>query len=213
MPPLPLAIALPPPALLGAVVAAYLLGAVPFGWLLARGLRGVDLREVGSGNIGATNAMRVLGRPMGLVAFALDVAKGALPVLFLAPMAVGPTDLELARLLCGAAAVVGHCFPVYLRFRGGKGVATGTGAILAIEPRVLLAGGLAWGATLLVSRFVSLASMVMGLTFVAAAAWLRPGDGPFIVGCALLASLILVRHRANVGRILRGEEPRIRGNR
>ena len=204
-----LAVSLPPAPVWGATLVSYLLGAVPFGLLMARSLKGVDLRTVGSGNIGATNAMRVLGKPLGLLAFVLDLAKGFVPVLLLAPWAAGPEDEALARLLCGGAAVLGHCFPVYLRFKRGKGVATGCGAIVAVEPLVFLAGGLAWLVTVATTRFVGLASIVMGCTFPAAAAWLHPADGPFIFGCGLLALLILVRHRANVGRMLRGEEPRI----
>lgn len=207
--PASLALSAAPAPVWVAVLASYLLGAVPFGLLMVRGLKGVDLRTVGSGNIGATNAMRVLGKPLGLVAFVLDLAKGFVPVLLLAPWSAGPQDQALAQLLCGAAAVLGHCFPVYLNFKGGKGVATGCGAIAAVEPLVLLAGGAAWLVTLATTRYVSLASIVMGGVFTAAAAWLRPGDGPFIFGCGLLALLILGRHRANVGRMLRSEEPRI----
>lgn len=205
----PLAVAAPPAPVWGAALAAYLLGAVPFGLVMARQLKGVDLRTVGSGNIGATNAMRVLGKPLGLTAFALDVAKGALPVLWLAPWAAPDEHAAAARLACGAAAVLGHCFPVYLGFRGGKGVATGCGAIIAVEPLVFLAGGLVWLLSLGLGRMVGLSSMLMGGTFPLVAAWLRPDDVPFIVGCGALALLILVRHRANVGRMLRGEEPRI----
>jgi acyl phosphate:glycerol-3-phosphate acyltransferase len=204
-----LAVSTPPAPVWIATLASYLLGAVPFGLLMARGLRGVDLRQVGSGNIGATNAMRVLGKGWGLVAFLLDVGKGFVPVLFLASWAAEAPDLGLARLLCAAAAVTGHCFPVYLGFKGGKGVATGCGAILAVEPGVFGVGVLVWAVTLVGSRYVGLASMTMGLSFPLAAWWLRPGDGPFILGCGLLTGLILVRHRANVGRMLKGEEPRI----
>ncbi len=208
MPPVTLALSAPPATVWVATLASYLLGAVPFGLLMARWIKGVDLRTVGSGNIGATNAMRVLGKPLGLVAFALDVAKGAVPATLVANWAAGPEDEALARLLCGAAAVVGHCFPVYLGFKGGKGVATGCGAILAIEPLVFLLGGVVWLLALFTTRLVAVASMLMGATFPLAAWWLRGDDRPFTLGCALLCLLILIRHRSNVGRILRGEEPR-----
>lgn len=192
-----------------AITASYALGAIPFGLVLARVLKGVDLRDVGSGNIGATNAMRVLGKPLGLFAFALDWAKGFVPVFWFATLAATGEELEYARLYCGAAAVVGHCFPVYLKFKGGKGVATGCGSIVAVEPLVFLAGGAAWLVTLGVARMVGLASMVMGVAFPVAAWWLRRDDLPFQIGCGLLTLLILIRHRANLGRMLRGEEPRI----
>jgi len=191
-----------------AVLASYLLGGVPFGWLLARGLKGIDLRKTGSGNIGATNAMRALGRGWGVVAFLLDFAKGAVPVALFAPRAGPAASLEVARLACGAAAVLGHCFPVYLRFRGGKGVATGCGAIAAVDPWVLAIGAAAWLLALLATGFVGLSSMVMGVVF-PVAAWIRhPADRPFLAGCALLALLVLVRHRKNIARMLAGTEPR-----
>lgn len=190
----------------GSLLAAYLLGAVPFGWLLAKVLRGVDLRTVGSGNIGATNAMRVLGRPLGLVAFLLDFAKGWVPVAFL-----GEGD-PVRQVLLGAAAVCGHVWPVYLRFRGGKAVATSYGALLAIDPWICLVAGLAWLVAMALFRMVSLASLVMGLAF-PLVALVRMGPGRYgwevPAASALLFALILVRHRANLGRILAGTEPRI----
>ena len=208
MPPALLADLTPTPIWQAALV-SYLLGAVPFGLLMARVIKGVDLRSVGSGNIGATNAMRVLGKPLGLVAFAFDLGKGYAAVRLIAPNLLLADDLSVGRIVCATAAVLGHCFPIYLRLKGGKGVATGCGAIMAVEPLVFVAGGVAWLVTLTLSRFVGLASMVMGLCFPLAALWLRPGDRPFALGCALLAFLVLVRHRANVGRMLRGEEPRV----
>jgi len=193
-----------------ALLASYLLGAVPFGLVLARVLRGVDLRKVGSGNIGATNAMRALGKPLGTLAFVLDCAKGAVPALVFAPHVEARPDLPLlGPVLCGAAAVVGHCFPVYLRFKGGKGVATACGAIVAIDWPVFVIAGLVWLAFALALRYVSLASLAMGVTFPIAAYVRRPDAPTFIVGCAALAALIVVRHRANVGRLLAGTEPRI----
>ncbi|QDV05690.1 Glycerol-3-phosphate acyltransferase [Planctomycetes bacterium Poly30] len=194
-----------------ALLASYLLGSVPFGLVMARLIKGVDLREVGSGNIGATNAMRVLGKPLGLVAFLLDFGKGLVPTLFLSKYAA---DLNvhtplLAESLCGVAAVVGHCFPIYLKFRGGKGVATGCGAIVGIEPMVFVASGLVWVALLGALRMVSLASIAMGLAFPIVAAWLVPGAPAFAGACALLTVLVLVRHRANIARIRAGTEPRI----
>lgn len=189
---------------------SYLLGAVPFGLLLARGLKGIDLREVGSGNIGATNTMRALGKGWGLFAFALDFGKGWLPVFLFAPLAAeAGADPQVARLLCGAAAVLGHCFPVYLRFRGGKGVATGCGAIVAVDPLVFLIGGLVWLGALAAFRMVSVSSMAMGLAFPVAARLRHPADRPFLLGCALLALLVLVRHRMNLSRIRAGTEPRV----
>ncbi|MGD2018658.1 MAG: glycerol-3-phosphate 1-O-acyltransferase PlsY [Planctomycetota bacterium] len=194
-----------------AVLASYLLGSIPFGLVMARVLKGVDLREVGSGNIGATNAMRVLGKPLGLVAFLLDFGKGLVPTLLLAPHAAPLDDVApyLAAALCGTAAVVGHCFPVYLRFKGGKGVATGCGAIVGVDPMIFVLSGLVWVACLVTTRFVSLSSIAMGVAFPVVAALRVEGGGAFVVACGLLTLLVVVRHRANISRMLAGTEPRI----
>jgi glycerol-3-phosphate acyltransferase PlsY len=183
------------------LLVSYLLGAVPFGFVLCRLVKGVDLRTIGSGNIGATNAMRVLGAPLGLVAFALDVGKGYAPAALLGE---GDPSWQVA---CGAAAVLGHVFPVYLRFRGGKAVATGAGVLLALEPMILVWAGLVWVALLFAFGFVSLSSMAMGIAFPLSAWWL--GEPPVVVaGAAALTALILVRHRSNMARLLAGTESR-----
>lgn len=194
-----------------AVLASYLLGSVPFGLVMARLIKGVDLREVGSGNIGATNAMRVLGRPLGLVAFLLDFGKGLIPTLLLAPhaAALDGTTPYLAAALCGTAAVIGHCFPIYLRFKGGKGVATGCGAIVGVDPLIFVFSGLVWVACLAATRYVGLASISMGLAFPIFAAVRLEDGGAFILACGLLSLLVVVRHRANISRMLAGTEPRI----
>lgn len=180
---------------------SYLLGAVPFGLVMCRVIKGVDLREHGSGNIGATNAMRVLGKPLGLLAFACDLAKGYLPVAFL-----GAGDLNW-QVACGTAAVCGHVWPVYLKFKGGKAVATGCGALLALQPWIVLCAGIAWLVTLMIAGYVSLSSIVMGLAFPAAAWWL--GEEPAVIlGSSGLTLLILVRHRSNITRLLAGTESR-----
>ncbi|MCA9001327.1 MAG: glycerol-3-phosphate 1-O-acyltransferase PlsY, partial [Planctomycetes bacterium] len=181
------------PGLAGALVFAYLLGAIPFGLVMAKAIKGIDIRQIGSGNIGATNAMRALGKPLGLVAFLLDWGKGYLAVFLFAGL-TGLEDMLLAKTLCGALAVIGHCFPIYLGFKGGKGVATASGSIIAIDPWVFLAGGVIWLAALFTSRYVSVASILMGITFpiVAFMHWGTQGWS-FIAGCAALGILILVR--------------------
>ena len=194
-----------------ACLASYLLGSVPFGLVMAKLIKGVDLRDVGSGNIGATNAMRVLGKPLGLVAFFLDFGKGLVPTLYFAGFASelnGHAPL-LAESLCGVFAVVGHCFPLYLRFKGGKGVATGCGAIVGVAPMVFVASGIVWLVALALGRMVSLASMAMGIAFPISAWFLAPGAPVFAGACGLLTLLVLIRHRANIARIRVGTEPRI----
>lgn len=191
-----------------ALLIAYLLGALPFGLLIARWIKGIDLREVGSGNIGATNTMRALGRGWGLSAFVLDFLKGWFPTMILAPLASEASGLPLAQAACGTAAVLGHCFPIYLGFKGGKGVATGCGAIVGIDPMVFLGAALVWVATMILTRYVSLASILMGAAFPVLFAWLHPGDVEYLVGASLLTVLIVVRHRENIARLRAGTEPR-----
>jgi glycerol-3-phosphate acyltransferase PlsY len=194
------------------IAAAYLLGAVPFGLLISRRVKGVDLRTIGSGNIGATNAIRAMGRGWGYAVFALDFLKGALPVL-LAPPTFGASrpGLETLQVVAGAAATLGHCYPVYLRFQGGKGVATGCGAVVTLDWPTFLSGGAVWLATRLASGYAGLASILMGLAFPVAVLVLHGTErSALLTGAVLLAILILVRHRSNIQRMLSGTEPNAR---
>jgi len=196
-----------------ALLPAYLLGSIPFGWVFVRLLHGKDLRTEGSGNIGATNAMRVLGKPLGVLCFLLDFGKGYVPVYFFAEwFCSDPELLPILRVACGAAAVAGHVWPLYLGFRGGKAVATGCGGIVAIDPMIFVLGGLVWLVCLVTTRFVGLASMLMGVSWPIVAS-LRAPDHDYgsevAIGTGLLAVLILWRHRANIGRMLNGTESRI----
>ena len=189
---------------------AYLLGSVPFGVLLAKA-SGVDLRAIGSGNIGATNAMRALGKPLGLLAFALDFGKGfAIPCLLL--HGPGAADLRLASA-AGVAAAAGHAWPIWMRFRGGKAVATAMGALCAIDPAVALWGVPVWLVAVFLSSHVSVGSLAMSASF-PVTAWIRrghtEGSDAFIAAAALLCLLIWVRHRPNIERLLQGEEARTR---
>ena len=194
-----------------ALLAAYLLGSVPFGYLLGR-LKGVDIRSGGSGNIGATNAGRMLGRPWGIAAFVGDFGKGWFSAWWLGPeLASDPARGSTLAVLCGAAAVCGHVWPVYLRFKGGKAVATGCGAVVGVDPLVFLIGGGVWLASLAVFRFVGLSSMLMAVAFPVSAYLRRDSQGygmEVVWGTTALALLVLWRHRANVRRMLAGTEPR-----
>ncbi|CAM4216022.1 glycerol-3-phosphate 1-O-acyltransferase PlsY [Palleronia rufa] len=181
---------------------AYLLGSIPFGLLVTRLFGLGDLRGIGSGNIGATNVLRTGNRLAALLTLVGDVGKGAVAVI-VARLLMG----EFAGLLAGAAAFVGHCFPIYLRFRGGKGVATFLGTVLALAWPLGLAACATWLATAMLSRISSLAALV--------AAALAPfyalvvGADALAVVLALMGALIFVRHRANIGRLIAGTEPRI----
>jgi glycerol-3-phosphate acyltransferase PlsY len=185
------------------VLAAYLLGSIPFSYLVAR-RRGVDVRAVGSGNVGATNVMRSVGRGAGLLAFALDFLKGA--VASLLGRLVDPHSPLPA--LCAVLAVLGHMYPVWLRFRGGKGVATGAGAFLPLAPVATAAALVTFAAALAVARYVSLAS-IAGTLVLAVAAFLLGGPTPVVRAAAGMAVLIVWKHRANLQRIARGTENRL----
>ena len=186
-----------------AVTIAYLVGSIPFAYLLSR-RRGVDLRRVGSGNVGASNVLRTSGVRAAVLAMVLDGVKGAAAVL-LAQRLAGGAAVPVAA---GLASVVGHVYPVWLRFRGGKGVATAAGAFAVLTPMAL---GVAGGVFLLavwVTRYISVGSLA-GATALAATAAI--GDAPVVVaaGASLVLALILFRHRANVRRLLAGTERRV----
>ena len=193
---------IPLPALL---TASYLLGSVPFGLLVARS-RGIDIRKVGSGNIGATNVLRSVGKSWGILVFVLDFLKGLLPALLAGP--ISHHAVADAGLYCGVAAIAGHNWPVWLGFKGGKGVATSAGVLAGAAPLTILPGVGAWVVVLLASRYVSLASILAALV-VAASAWIFYGDHPVLAGLlTLLAALVVLRHKSNIRRLLRGEENR-----
>jgi acyl phosphate:glycerol-3-phosphate acyltransferase len=189
---------------------AYLVGSVPTGYLLAR-LRRVDVRAAGSGNIGATNVARTVGKSLGILTLVIDAAKGALPVLFAAAIApevhAGPgfaTGLQCAAAL---GAVIGHVFSIALRFHGGKGVATALGAIAALDPAALLAALLVFALGFALSRRVSLGS-ILAAPSAPLVAWVLGSPTIVVVTLAVIAALIVARHRDNIRRLQAGSEPR-----
>ena len=191
------------------VLAAYLLGSIPNGLLIAR-LKGIDLQKVGSGNIGATNVFRCVGKGWGVAAFVLDAVKGFVPA-FCFPLLVSgaPSWLGLA---CGVAAVAGHNWPVWLKFKGGKGVSTSAGMLLGIAPAAVGIGFLVFAATVAITRFVSLGSILAAIAVPAAYLWLEGLDNRLLAGAlVLMGLLVVVKHRANIRRLLAGTEPRIAG--
>jgi len=195
-----------------AIAAAYLLGAIPFGLLLGRA-RGVDIRRHGSGNIGATNVARVLGRRWGLAAFACDFAKGWLPV-FLLPgwAAAGATTPAWLGPVCCVAAIFGHNWSVFLRFRGGKGIATSAGGLLALAPLPVLVAAAVWVAVVWSSGFVSLGSIVAACSLpVWTALTVEPGPRavPLVLLTVLLAAIAVAKHRSNLQRLRAGTESRV----
>lgn len=184
-------------------VAAYILGSIPFGLIVAR-LRGVDLRGQGSGNIGATNALRVMGRKAGALTLLGDLLKGSLAV-WLALYFSG----REAGFIAAAAAVLGHDFSLFAGFKGGKGVATSFGVLLALEPLLAAIGFGVWILTVLLFRFSSLGALV---SFGLLPIWcliLKGGDRTLLALAFFLTALIFIKHRENIGRLARGEESRV----
>jgi glycerol-3-phosphate acyltransferase PlsY len=185
-----------------AAVLGYLLGSNPFGIVMARAFGLGDLRKIGSGNIGATNVLRTGNKPAAFLTLVLDAGKGGIAVL-LARWLVA----EDAAQVAGGAAFLGHLFPVWLGFKGGKGVATFLGTLLALSFPVGLAASLLWLLTAAISRISSLSALVAAALSPVAATFLGRPDLSLLA--ILLAALIFVRHDANIRRLLRGEEPRI----
>jgi glycerol-3-phosphate acyltransferase PlsY len=184
-------------------ICAYLLGAVPFGVLVARS-RGIDIRTQGSGNIGATNVFRCVGKGWGVFTFVLDALKGFVPAYFFRQWGgLGPEY----GVLFGFAAIIGHTFPVYLKFKGGKGVATSAGMLLGVAPLAVGFGFLSWVICLVLSRYVSLSSIIAAIV-VAVAAWFQDDGLVVQVALTLLALLVTWLHRANIVRLLNGTENR-----
>jgi acyl phosphate:glycerol-3-phosphate acyltransferase len=181
----------------GWIAVAYLCGSVPFGLLIAKLVTGGDVRTVGSGNIGATNVARAAGRPAAIATLILDAIKGLMPVLLAARMERGAGVLPS---ICAVAAVVGHCYPVWLGFRGGKGVATGLGVSLALAPAAAVAGGVTWLVLYKLFRVSSIGSLA-GVAVALGVAVLT-ADRPAVYGLGGVALVIVLRHRGNIRRLL-----------
>ncbi|HEU4511324.1 MAG TPA: glycerol-3-phosphate 1-O-acyltransferase PlsY [Pyrinomonadaceae bacterium] len=198
------------------IIIAYLIGSIPFGYLIVRGKLGDDIRQTGSGGTGATNVSRRAGKAAGVFTLVLDALKGVIAVLVARTVfaGVGP-DADWLAAVAGIAAIVGHIFPVWLRFRGGKGVATAVGVFLVLAPVALLCAGVLFVAIVALTRYVSLGSIVAAVmiplfvwlqaVFVEPVADLRPLLTAAITG----AALILFAHRGNIGRLARGTESQI----
>lgn len=203
--------------LLGIIVTAvsYLLGSFPSGFIAGR-MAGIDVRTQGSGNIGATNVLRVLGKPWGLAVFALDALKGFAAVRFALMMVAGRSPaadyIDFYAILAAAACVIGHSFPIWLRFKGGKGVATSAGAIFGVMPIAAIAIFLVWVAIFFATRYVSLASILAAAVLpivIAVSVWSGRTRGMVLFYFSLAMTLLVVwRHRSNISRLLSGTEPR-----
>jgi len=194
------------------VAIGYVSGSLPFGLWLPRALKGVDVRTLGSRNLGATNVYRTLGAAIGIPVLVLDVAKGALPV-WLVPglpfAAAFPGGVEWCRIAVGLAAVLGHVFTMFAGFRGGKGVATGGGVLLALSPLACGICALVFVVTVAVTRYISMGSMLGACAFPLTLAFRAGGlRTPTFAFGLVLALLVIARHRDNIVRLARGEERR-----
>ena len=193
-------------------VAAYLLGSIPTGYLVARA-RGIDIRTVGSGNIGATNVFRILGKPAGVFVLVADGLKGFAACAWLADLmvqrfAVAPDKIECLKIVAGICAVLGHNFTCWLKFKGGKGIATSAGVYFALAP---LAAGIALGTWVIVfalGRYVSVASIAAAVAL-PAAVWLTKNNLFFGIVTTALGLLAIIKHRSNIQRLLNGTERRL----
>jgi acyl phosphate:glycerol-3-phosphate acyltransferase len=197
------------------LVIAYLLGTA-LGSLILGMFRGVDIRGMGSGNAGATNALRTQGKLFGFLVLLIDIAKGVVAVWWL-PAAVLPgigmeadVSREWLTMACGFAVIVGHVYPVWFDFRGGKGAATVVGVVAGLELRLLLPLLLCWLIVLLLSGFVGLATILSTVALVAAVSILEPNNVPLLTFCAAVSAFVIYTHRSNIARMRAGKEHRAR---
>jgi acyl phosphate:glycerol-3-phosphate acyltransferase len=192
-----------------AIGAAYLIGAVPIGYLIGRAFGVADIRRHGSGSIGATNVLRTAGRLPAILTLGGDVAKGYLAVVTGAALAASPQTSDTAIMAASAvAAVIGNCWSVFLGFRGGKGVATGLGALLRIVPLALLPAALVWLVVTITFRYVSLGS-ILAASCVPLGALALGTPAPFVIAAFAVSAIIVARHHANITRLLAGHEPKL----
>lgn len=187
----------------GIIILCYLIGSIPFSYLFGRIFAGVDIRSRGSGNVGATNVLRTMGVGAGLGALAADGLKGVL-VAWIGQLAGGPV---LVAVCCGLA-IVGHCYPIFLRFRGGKGVATAAGIMLFLMPKIFLILLFVFVAVVIITRYVSMASLVAAVLFPLLAISFSQSI-PYILLSTLMAVMVVYRHRENIRRLRNGTESKL----
>ena len=201
----------------GLLIGSYLLGSIPFGYLAGR-LAGIDIRKVGSGNVGATNVVRVLGKRYGYPVFAFDFLKGFGAVMISILMAPGrPPEWnspEIFGILAAMFSVLGHLYPPWLKFKGGKGVATSAGALLALTPVATLIGVAIWIIVFWLTRYVSFASItaavILPIVILVIGSHDQKNGKPLVIASVCVAAVVIWRHRSNLSRLMRGTEPRFR---
>jgi len=194
-----------------AVIIAYLIGSIPFGYLIVRAKGGGDVRQTGSGGTGATNVSRRAGKAAGVITLVLDALKGfiAIQVARILLNGVEPASANWILAAAAVAALVGHIFPVWLGFRGGKGVATGVGVFLALSPMAVVCAGVVFVAVVWIGKMVSLGSMTAAVTIPVYVLLFGESATPLLAAAVVGAALIVFAHRGNITRIWKGTEPRI----
>lgn len=185
------------------IILSYLVGCFPSGLVLGKLFYKKDIRNFGSGNLGATNTFRVLGKKAGFIVMFLDIFKGFIVVFF--PLWF---NVDVPSIFVGICAVIGHVYPIFLKFRGGKAVATSAGAVLGVHPLLLLSLALIFILVLYFTKYVSLSSMIAGICCLIGAIII--GDIPFIIVSFAIMVILIVRHRSNIVRIFAGNEPKIK---
>ncbi|MCK8823926.1 glycerol-3-phosphate 1-O-acyltransferase PlsY [Fuchsiella alkaliacetigena] len=191
------------------ILISYLLGSIPFGLLVSKTVKGVDIRDYGSGNIGATNAYRIMGFGLGVLVALLDIGKGYVSVL-LARQLFGP-EVYSVLILAGILAIAGHNWPIFLKFKGGRGVATSVGVLINLMPKTVLIVFFIWLLIVVISRYVSLGSIVGAALIPILAVFFQKPDIYILLGL-LIAVFVIYRHRPNIERLLAGEENKIGWN-
>jgi len=193
------------------LISAYLIGSIPTAYLFGRIIKGIDIRNYGSGNVGATNVYRVVGKVPGFMALFLDILKGCLPVIIL-PVIFNVDNnmitIDTYKLLIGISAIAGHVWPVFLKFKGGKGVATTAGVVLALMPAVFIISFIIWVLVFIIFRYVSLASVIAAIAMPIAVIVLKMPISIAIF--AIMLSIVgIYKHKSNISRLIKGEEKKI----
>ncbi len=198
--------------LLACMLISYLLGAVPTAYIFAKAVRGIDIREHGSGNVGATNVARIMGKRVGMAVFILDFLKGMLSVTIIPAFLAGILSVaqppELTYILSGTATVAGHIWTIFLNFKGGKGVSTTAGVIAGIHPLIMLGGLVVWVVIFAIWKYVSLASIAAAISLPILAV-VTAQDTAFVVFCGVVCLLGVYSHRSNIRRLIQGQETKI----
>lgn len=194
------------------LASAYIVGSIPTAYIFGRVFKGIDIREYGSGNVGATNVFRVIGKVPGIIVLVIDTIKGLISVTYIASgfLQFAPvTRPELYTILVGLSAILGHNWTVFLKFKGGKGVATSAGVVMGLIPKIFWLGFLVWIITFFITGFVSLGSIIAVVSIpIFTLAFGEPAE--IVIFMCLLCLIIVYKHRPNIRRLARGEEKRIR---